>query len=677
MRAYTQAFQDYGIDAVGLPPAESADLIRASIIRWELVRALDFWSLARRLTNNQTPAHWKQLLEIAKRADADSWRNQLRDAVKAEDRKPLLSMAASADIRHLPAQTLVLLARTLDKFSATEQAVALLRQAQLLFPADLWINETLGSYCLYGLRPPQHDEALRYYAAVLALRPGSSWAMIAVADALDGRGSNEEALAACDRAIELDRKNPEAWWKRARSYHNLDQYAKAIDDSNQAIELNPKFTAAWIQGGLEYCVLGHYDKALAYTNKAIELDPNHWWAWNTRGSTYYRLQRYDKALADLNGAIELDSNSWTCSTLAWVLADCPDPKLRDARRAVELAKKAVELTPKDAEGTNHFWHILGMAHYRAGNWKKAVAAHDKSIELNPKNPAAWNNRGILYTRLGQYQEAVSDCSKAIELDPKTGFYWGCRAWAYKGLHQYDKALSGWSQEIVLDPKHAGGWNNRGMLHQELHHYDKAIADHSKAIELDTKDATAWYNRGWAYASLGEWDTAIADFTKSIELEPDRPIPWLEHFQGHFAPNRLLLLSHEDHAEAAFADLLQKLIGTNDGAGPFGNRRLIEGGHCGGRRLVQEVAHLDLRPKQHLHVAPQLIVAGTRLVEIGGALDGRCSLKCFQENRGFVHLPTPLPAGAATDQCALWKETTPGKIREFRLFQRSASPTTRR
>ena len=29
----------------------------------------------------------------------------------------------------------------------------------------------------------------------------------------------------------------------------------------------------------------------------------------------------------------------------------------------------------------------------------------------------------------------------------------------------------------------------------------------------------------------------------------------EHLQGHFAPNRMRLLSHEDDAEAAFADLL--------------------------------------------------------------------------------------------------------------------------
>jgi Flp pilus assembly protein TadD len=58
------------------------------------------------------------------------------------------------------------------------------------------------------------------------------------------------------------------------------------------------------------------------------------------------------------------------TNLAWLLATCPDLKLRDAKRAVELAKKAVELTPKEG----NYWNTLGVAQYRASNWKDAIAA---------------------------------------------------------------------------------------------------------------------------------------------------------------------------------------------------------------------------------------------------------------------------------------------------------------
>src|SRR5262249_44570181 len=44
---------------------------------------------------------------------------------------------------------------------------------------------------------------------------------------------------------------------------------------------------------------------------------------------------------------------------------------------IELAKKAVEVAPK----AGGYWNTLGVAHYRTGDWKAAVAALDKSVEL--------------------------------------------------------------------------------------------------------------------------------------------------------------------------------------------------------------------------------------------------------------------------------------------------------
>jgi DNA-directed RNA polymerase specialized sigma24 family protein len=63
--------------------------------------------------------------------------------------------------------------------------------------------------------------------------------------------------------------------------------------------------------------------------------------------------------------------------MAWLLATCPDLKLPDAGRAVEALKKALQRSRQN--GT--CWAFLGMAHYRAGDWKAAVPALDKSMEL--------------------------------------------------------------------------------------------------------------------------------------------------------------------------------------------------------------------------------------------------------------------------------------------------------
>src|SRR5262249_12446257 len=65
------------------------------------------------------------------------------------------------------------------------------------------------------------------------------------------------------------------------------------------------------------------------------------------------------------------------SRLALFLATTLEPRYRDAGRAVELATKAANQKPD--KGT--YWSILGLAHYRAGDWKATITAIDKALKL--------------------------------------------------------------------------------------------------------------------------------------------------------------------------------------------------------------------------------------------------------------------------------------------------------
>jgi Flp pilus assembly protein TadD len=79
--------------------------------------------------------------------------------------------------------------------------------------------------------------------------------------------------------------------------------------------------------------------------------------------TEYRAAiTYYQRLADENPN---DANSH--NNLAWLLATCPDVKLRDPGQAVAHAQKAVELAP----GSGTFWNTLGVAQYHNGAWKAA------------------------------------------------------------------------------------------------------------------------------------------------------------------------------------------------------------------------------------------------------------------------------------------------------------------
>ena len=111
----------------------------------------------------------------------------------------------------------------------------------------------------------------------------------------------------------------------------------------------------------------------------------------------------DKAIADYTKASELDpKNANVHNTVAWALATDPNPNARDPGRAVNCAKKAVELAPNDG----NFWNTLGVAHYRAGDWKAAIEALEKSMKLrNGGDRSDWFFLAMSHEKLGEKEKA--------------------------------------------------------------------------------------------------------------------------------------------------------------------------------------------------------------------------------------------------------------------------------
>jgi tetratricopeptide (TPR) repeat protein len=95
--------------------------------------------------------------------------------------------------------------------------------------------------------------------------------------------------------------------------------------------------------------------------------------------------------------------------LGWLLANCPAPQFRDPGRAIELAKRALQRNPLDKGN----WHLFGVANYRAGNWKGALEATQKSMELdNGGDGGQWIVLAVAHWQLGDKDEARKWYDKA-------------------------------------------------------------------------------------------------------------------------------------------------------------------------------------------------------------------------------------------------------------------------
>jgi WD40 repeat protein/serine/threonine protein kinase len=111
----------------------------------------------------------------------------------------------------------------------------------------------------------------------------------------------------------------------------------------------------------------------------------------------------------------------SCMELAWILVTAP-AKLRDATKALPLARRAVELTSGDPLCLN----TLGAVYYRLDRWKEAAETLRAAGRANPEGPTAYDLffLAMTYRQTGElekakrcYDQGVRWCRARAELRP--------------------------------------------------------------------------------------------------------------------------------------------------------------------------------------------------------------------------------------------------------------------
>ena len=222
----------------------------------------------------------------------------------------------------------------------------------------------------------------------------------------------EQADAELSKAIESHAADATLYRKRARINAQLQRWNEVLRDFTKALELNPADWGIWDDRGMSYLAVRQPEKAIADFTKSIAIDPKVSWLWQHRSLAYRALYRWQEAIADLSKTAELaPQNGAAWNDLAWLLATCPDPKLRDPDRALTTAKKAVELAPKEASQ----WKTLGLAHYRAREWASAIAALQESMKLRKGGDSAlWFFLAMAHWQLDHKEEAAKWYAEAVK-----------------------------------------------------------------------------------------------------------------------------------------------------------------------------------------------------------------------------------------------------------------------
>jgi tetratricopeptide (TPR) repeat protein len=85
----------------------------------------------------------------------------------------------------------------------------------------------------------------------------------------------------------------------------------------------------------------------------------------------------------------------------------------DYPRGIELLEEVAEDVPNST--TVHI--NLSIAYALADDLEQAESSIDRALELNPRHPAAHNQRGVLHRRSGRFDAAKKSYEKALSLFP--------------------------------------------------------------------------------------------------------------------------------------------------------------------------------------------------------------------------------------------------------------------
>jgi tetratricopeptide (TPR) repeat protein len=205
---------------------------------------------------------------------------------------------------------------------------------------------------------------------------------------------------------------------RARAALLLQRWADSAADARQALRRGVPDPSLWGMHAVACWNLGRYEEVAADLTALLAGVPASPDVYEMRGVALQRLGRYPEAISDLETARALRPDEPKgLNNLAWLYATCPPPH-RDPAKALALARRAVALAPEEATYLN----TLGVALYRGGQYREAVATLEKSLAAGKGQADAFD----LYF-LAMAHHRLGETGRAREC------YDRARKWAPEGL----------------------------------------------------------------------------------------------------------------------------------------------------------------------------------------------------------------------------------------------------
>lgn len=329
-----------------------------------------------------------------------------------------------------------------------------------------------------ALRRSRLLEASRFMERALHLAPKSAEVAAAAGRLAVASGRNAEAERQLNRAIELDPQFVTPYLDLGELKMNAGRPRDAASFFRGAVKLDPKHPGASFGLGRALLAQGDVKGALAALDQATRVAPNNPMPLVAIAQVHASQRSFGPALAAIDKALALEP-TFERARLARVDILAASGRLP---QAVQELESLIALNPGPAGGV--FLVKQGNLYQAAGQADAAFSAYQRSVDIDPKLHAGWNNLAWMSAERGrQLEQATVWAKRALELAPGAPNYLDTLGFVYLVRGETKLAVETLTQAVKSAPSAPELHYRLGMALEKHGQVKQALASYQRALSL--------------------------------------------------------------------------------------------------------------------------------------------------------------------------------------------------
>ena len=175
----------------------------------------------------------------------------------------------------------------------------------------------------------------------------------------------------------------------------------------------------------------------------------------------------------------------------------------------------------DAEG----WRDQGMAMATMGRTDEALAAFDRTMQLNQDPEKVWFDKAVVLERSGRFSEAVAAYDEVLKLNSVSHHAMYNKGNALMAMGDLNGATASYDQAISIMPSKVEAWLNKGAAHMRASDFRPAIQSYERALQLAPGSIEGWYNKGNCLDRIGDLPGAVEAYRRATKLDANHENSW--------------------------------------------------------------------------------------------------------------------------------------------------------